>query len=943
MRGRPAGRLALALVTTLAAGAAFGGEALETCGELRWTGVPAPKRVQYAAPLAKPAPAVLFEAAGEAGEWSRPVRADLSAMDSLAVRLAAPRGLRLRVRLKSGAGFHSARVDVTPGEQTIMIPLGAFERDAKAGELETVDGLALALEEVGGPAAVHLLEVTALARGEAPPADGPTLYSPATRANPVAAMWPIRAIVSQTAVPPRAENAAQTLSRYVAKITGVTLPVNPKGVEPSPDLANVALVGAEAGLAAGAVSAAEVGRQGWQGFVVRAGQGRIVIAGQNRHGTAYGVYRFLERQGCAFYAAGCEETPEKTLLLRACELAERPFFDGKRVSGPYSVLGQSSDVLGDPRQAEDPEMWKNSTLWIDHTAPYLVPIRTYYDEHPDYFALRADGKRLPKETTDVRVMICTTHPDVLRISAERALRWIEMQKDRAIFSITQGDDHEWCACPRCKAMVYEPGNYSDAMLYWVNHVAREVAKKHPDKILLCHAYGPTQPPPVKLRPEKNVQVLYAAWPNATSAPCGVRDFDAPENVVAYTEMTGWLKTAPGCLGLYDYNMGSRYTLNGMAWKVKWSAKRGMRGFWYCGVNLSFRDLFVYVHARLNWDPFQDVEPLKRRFIRAFYGPAAPVMEKVISGIYDRIEYGDYDSQMHGVPPASYFTKPFVEETLRGFDEAVAALEKAGHHAAKDVASDRSLFVQNCVGMTAPGGRDVSEERMQVFGIALRRYLDDWQVSHDKAATEARAKGKKPPSHDELAATIWNWTRVRLGAVGPEGQPPERLAQLRADPAGTIRAHRVTDFIEKTADGWRAPGEAFEGGRFWRGYNWKCEPRDAVALYGAMTEFSTTRVVLNLKDAPPEREGVMEIGGQDCDKAWCAPPPMRLLVNGRPLVAGANPFPKQGWAAVRVAVPKGLLRQGENVIEFRNLANSDSLMSHWFMISDVRVSFPTEAR
>ena len=52
-------------------------------------------------------------------------------------------------------------------------------------------------------------------------------------------------------------------------------------------------------------------------------------------------------------------------------------------------------------------------------------------------------------------------------------------------------------CQRCLDMLHEPGNYSDAMLVWVNAVARAVAEKYPDKILISHAYGPTQPAPVR--------------------------------------------------------------------------------------------------------------------------------------------------------------------------------------------------------------------------------------------------------------------------------------------------------------------------------------------------------------------------------------------------------------------------------------------------------------
>ena len=85
--------------------------------------------------------------------------------------------------------------------------------------------------------------------------------------------------------------------------------------------------------------------------------------------------------------------------------------------------------------------------------------------------------------------------------------------------------------------------------------------------------------------------------------------------------------------------------------------------------------------------------------------------------------------------------------------------------------------------------------------------------------------------------------------------------------------------------------------------------------------------------------ILDIDGQDSDKLWCPPVPIQIIVNKKKLFDGPNPFVKQGWSRMQVPLPKGVLRKGENVIEIRNLVASDSLISHWCMISEVLVRFP----
>ena len=442
--------------------------------------------------------------------WVNQIDGDLSGAEMLAVRLTSSTPVPAILDARSGEGKFRREIQLTRGEQIALVPLGAFAREGAVRGWNTVSELTVSVQD-GTEAEIHLLDITALPENAMPPGEELLLLRPVSRVHPVGMAWPIRAILHDPEYSEQDEQPDQALQGYLKRMYGVELPINPDGMTADNTSANVVLIGGKAALNAGAVTEAELERQGYSGFLIRTDEGRIVIAGMNRHGTMYGVHRFLEEQGCRFLGHGVEDIPRrKQPVLNICEAAEKPFFPGKRIGGSYSTYGMPSSMIGDPRvaaAAHGEQDLFDRTLWIDHTAAYLVPEELFYNEHPEYYALRADGTRLPKETSDVRLMICTTHPDVLRISVDRALRWIEHQNDRKYFVVMQSDDFEWCRCSWCLSMMYEPGNYSDAMLYWVNHVARAVAERFPDKIILCHAYGPTQPAPVKLKPEPNVHVM----------------------------------------------------------------------------------------------------------------------------------------------------------------------------------------------------------------------------------------------------------------------------------------------------------------------------------------------------------------------------------------------------------------------------------------------------
>jgi len=908
---------------------------MEDCKAMLWRGSPAPRSALYAPPVGESRLTVALDARWEGPTtWVRSAALNLSEAHQIAVRLHSSAAGKANLALASGPGAYTRDFGIDRGEQIVLLTLGSFSRADGAGGWDEVRELKLTLVARETPCTVQLLRMEALTEAAPVAPNELILLHPASRVHRQGMAYPMYALMDLGLYCTGRTAFTLTLKKYLNRVAGRSVPHNPKGVEITPDLTNVILLGKEAALTAGTLSPNELDPWGSQGFVIKARSPIITIAGNTRHGVGYGIYRFLEQQGCRFYAYGCEIVPErKDGVLLDCELADRPFMHVKGCTGAYAIRGWQGSLMGDPRGTDDPPL-TDKTQWIDHTAAYLVPKSVYYDKRPEYYALLANGKRMSKDLPDVRVMICLTHPDVLRISAERTLRWIEMQRDRRVFVIAQGDGVEWCHCDGCQQV----GNRSDQTLYWVNHVAREVAKKYPDKVLMCHAYNGSEAPPLRLKPAKNVIIMYAAWPNASNAPNSLRDFDARENVVAGTHLRGWLKVAPGQMGVYDYNAGGRLTLYGMGHRIKWMAKNDLRGVWYCGTPWFFRDLFIFVHCRLTWDPYEDITSLRNEFIRAYYGEAAPLVRELCDLIYFRLEHGDYDARMRagGFPPPDYFERKFVDNAFELFDRALE-LTKGNNRAHTDLQKTKELYIANCFGLRPGLSGELSDDEYYVFGRNLTEYVNNVWLPQ---LTSPRSK--KEPRFSDLKSKIWALTFVDIGEPPAEGKLPPLLLEMMRNPKKVIDERRKTYFVETAPDGWRMPGIQFRGGQYWRSYSWQCPRREhCMVVRGRMTDVSTMEARLILDAPPPDRDGLLEVEGQDSDKMWAEPAPIEIRINKSLLYDGPNNFAKMGWSRRTWRLPKGTLHQGENVIRIRNNAASDSLTSHWFMLSECRVRFPRE--
>jgi len=480
----------------------------------------------------------------------------------------------------------------------------------------------------------------------------------------------VTAVATGPAATAREKLAADELAAYLEKISGKKLPRTeisgqvPKGVIAVGKLASKA----------GLISAAEQDAASLDGYVVRVAGGRVGICGARDVGTVYGAYALLEHLGVKFYAADCEIVPKvRDLVIPNCELKAKPFYEFRNVTGELKLGHTPRDDMGNPREIGEPGS-------LVHSAAYLLPFDKYSPEHPEYFALQKDGKRLHRDPKKRRfdVHLCLSNPDVCRISAQRQLDLIEKQKDRMFFGVSQGDGFAWCQCEKCKALDAVPGReMTDRLMYYVNEVARAVAAKYPHKRILTLAYThATSPPPEKIMPEPNVMVQFCPYPGRVW--CQSHDLTCEKNKEGFEDLKGWIARCPKNMYIFDYPRGYKIyyepfgSFYAMKRKLDFYAANGIRGIYYCGVPSNFRDLFVFVQSRLLWDPKADVEPLIDEFMKVYYGPAAPQIREYFDYFHAEIERRNIHQMCEGANPG-VVTAEFSEKALGLFAEAEAAV------------------------------------------------------------------------------------------------------------------------------------------------------------------------------------------------------------------------------------------------------------------------------
>ncbi|MFG0250824.1 MAG: DUF4838 domain-containing protein, partial [Phycisphaeraceae bacterium JB051] len=269
--------------------------------------------------------------------------------------------------------------------------------------------------------------------------------------------------------------------------------------------------------------------QGPDSYFVKVDADRVHLVGGSDRGTLYAVYAFLESQGCRWYSPWEMDqiiprrqaldlsprqklhvptfvqrdighaTPEGVTLEAFIDWMAKNRLNNNFAARDYHLV--KTYPAGSPlrqawQQRGDHLRWQ----WICHNfAWFFKDIDKTFAQHPEYFSLY-NNRRIALGTPEHKSYgggnLCTTNPDVIQIAADFAIDWFDKNPTGTIVPMWPSDGAiKWCECENCMALggknfkSGEEGSMSRRLITFVNAVARKVAIKHPDRLLLLPAYA----------------------------------------------------------------------------------------------------------------------------------------------------------------------------------------------------------------------------------------------------------------------------------------------------------------------------------------------------------------------------------------------------------------------------------------------------------------------
>jgi hypothetical protein len=539
------------------------------------------------------------------------------------------------------------------------------------------------------------------------------------------------------------QRAAETLQKYVQRISGVQLPI-----------ARDERHNAIPAVFIGQTSKAEKingGKMAAESYRLQTDGKDLVICSGNGRGLMYGVYAFLENYlHCKKISNDPAIVPAATSVVIPGNIHDeyKPSFVYREVYYPAS---HDAEYLEWNQLQQLDDLWG---LW-GHSYNKLVPAQTYFKTHPEYYAL-VKGVRQPSQ-------LCLSNEAVFNIVVSDLKKRMADNKDALYWSVSPNDDNGYCECDKCRAIDNEQGSPSGSLIQFVNRVARAF----PDKKITTLAYGYTHKAPKNLKPASNVYVFL-------SDIDAYRDKPLAEEGTA-TSFRSDLKAWGGLTkNLFVWDYVTQFTnylapfpnFRTLQPNIQYLKENGVKGIFAQGSGDTYgewAELRSYVLAKLMENDKVNVRQLVSSFLTDYYGNAAKYLQQYFDMLQDKMAASKRKLDIYGNPVNewnSYLSPELLDEYSTLFDKAEAVVE--GNKTMEERVMRARLPLEYTVLQQA---RFYGIEK---HGIFVKGNAGKWEV--------------KPKLDNKVARFVVNCKKAggtELSEAGPYRKPDDYLAEWNA--------------------------------------------------------------------------------------------------------------------------------------------------------------------
>lgn len=359
----------------------------------------------------------------------------------------------------------------------------------------------------------------------------------------------------------------------------------------------------------------------------------LQIWGYDERGSFNAVGGFLHKLGVRWYLPGelGEVVPSsKTIRLPKIDETVRPDFALRRFNFRFGVGNLDTALWAMHLGVRDPYDIQDA-----HGLDTMTRREEVFAAHPTWFALYGGKRHFNMRENN---QLCYSNEELF----QETVRYVRAQFDHykmSMVSVMPPDGYTAiCQCTLCAGKDTpereKRGLASDHVWDFINRVAREVGKTHPNgKVLTC-AYGIYKLPPLKiekLEPNVVVSIVGARLPRNNKA----------EQQDEYRKLReAWAaKTHNPIINFENYPFTDRgwylpaFTPHAMGEST--NATKGLstgEDIWLTArqdfdkVGIGLNHFMVYFTARMYWGgKAADVDAMFREYCQLFYGPAAQEM------------------------------------------------------------------------------------------------------------------------------------------------------------------------------------------------------------------------------------------------------------------------------------------------------------------------------
>ncbi len=426
-------------------------------------------------------------------------------------------------------------------------------------------------------------------------------------------------------------------------------------------------------------------------YIITSTDKRVIINGAGNKGTINGVYAFLEKFcGCHWYEVQVIIAPENSTLTVPADIDIKytPFFEYTETDTASSrdiEFSLANGLIGGAYRdftAEQGTAVEYLGRFCHTMTTFFCKSETYFDEHPEYFALR-NGKRTPNQ-------LCLTNEKVKDIVTAEVLELLESEHnpdaDIQIVSLTQHDNFDYCQCNNCKAIDEENGSQSGTMITFVNEIARRVKEHGYDNVVFdTFAYQYTRKAPSQVKPREDVIVRLCSI-----ECCFGHTLDDPkceQNVDFMNDLRKWGKIC-NRIYIWDYVHNYAQTLcifpnfGVLQRNVQIFYENNVKGLYEEGnyyidnSDAEFAEMRTYLLSKLMQNPYLDYEAEMSGYLDGVYGPGGCYIREFIDII---TEHAVTDSKHLSIYQSAEntlynMTDEDVEKCNKLWEKAKAAVE-----------------------------------------------------------------------------------------------------------------------------------------------------------------------------------------------------------------------------------------------------------------------------